>query len=284
MIYLGQRSNRSHVRYSTPERPPLRAPPPMLGASPQLLGAGPLSVGLGLTPERHQQGREELIEGFRISQGEDYQPTLEELQTFGGIASLESSYGRGWSGPMSGSNNWGAITCGKSPDASGACPDGCSPNKDSSPYSGEYVTCFRRWGTPAEGAAGLISFIYKWPEVKAAIQSGNLDEVSWTMRQRSYYLGFKPDPRDAAREHAGALERYVGEITAALGEEPMARRKGEDWQPGEDDALGGLVSSVGGDDAPLVALGVATAGLAVAWKLGLLDAAMAWIRRWRKRR
>jgi len=184
------------------------------------------------SPQLHQTGRQELIDGLKLVGGDSYEPSQEMLQTLGAISDLESSYGRGWSGPMVGSNNWGAITCGKSPDESGACPPGCSPNKDSSPYSGEYVTCFRRWDTPAEGAAGLIKLLSKWPEVIAAIESGNLDEVSWTMRQRNYYLGFKTDPREAAREHAGALEKRTKEIAEALGEPLVAYRKGEDWTPG----------------------------------------------------
>lgn len=195
-------------------------------------GSGALG-GLAGSPQLHQNGRAQLIAGYQLSQGAGYQPTLEELQILGAIADLESSYGRGWSGPMVGSNNWGAITCGKSPDASGACPPGCSPNKDSSPYSGEYVTCFRRWNSPEEGAAALISFLYKWPEVRAAIESGNIDEVSWTMRQRNYYLGFKKDPREASRDHAAALDKRVKEIVAALDEPIKAWRKGEDWQPGQ---------------------------------------------------
>lgn len=185
------------------------------------------------SPQLHQTGREELREGLRIAAGDDYEPPLEMLQTLGAIADLESSYGRGWSGQMVGSNNWGAITCPGYNKETGTCPPGCSPNKDSSPYSGEYVTCFRRYASPADGAAGLITLLSKWPEVIAAIESGNLDEVSWTMRQRNYYLGFKSDPREAAREHAGALEERTKQIAEAMGEPLRAWRKGEDWTPGD---------------------------------------------------
>ena len=186
------------------------------------------------SPQLHTTGRQELIEGVKLVFGDSYNPSLELLQTIGAIADLESSYGRGWGGPMSGSNNWGAITCPGYDQETGTCPPGCSPNKDSSPYSGEYITCFRRWSTPAEGAAGLVKFLSKWPEVMAAIESGNLDEVSWTMRQRNYYLGFKPDPREASRVHAGSLEKRVNEIASALGEPVKAWRKGEDWKPGQE--------------------------------------------------
>ncbi len=186
------------------------------------------------SPQLHQTGRDELREGLRLVAGDDYEPSLEMLQTIGAIADLESSYGRGWSGPMAGSNNWGAITCPGYNKETGTCPPGCSPNKDSSPYSGEYVTCFRRYASPADGAAGIINLLSKWPEVIAAIESGNLDEVSWTMRERNYYLGRKTDHREAAREHAGALEKRTKEIAEAMGEPLRAWRKGEDWKPGDD--------------------------------------------------
>lgn len=185
--------------------------------------------GLEGTPEMHTTGRPQLRAGYLQAQGTE--PSPAELQILGAIADLESNYGRGWSGPMVGSNNWGAITCGASPDESGACPPGCSPNKDSSPYSGEYVTCFRRWATPEEGAAGLVKLLYKWPEVVEAIQAGDIDEVSWRMRQRSYFLGTDPDPRKAAATHAGALDRKVGEIVEALGE-PRAAFRGGPAAPG----------------------------------------------------
>lgn len=176
------------------------------------------------TPEMHLTGRDQLRAGYLQARGEE--PSLAELQILGAIADLESNYGRGWSGPMSGSNNWGAITCGKNPDESGQCPPGCSPNKDSSPYSGEYVTCFRRWATPEEGAAGLVKLIYKWPEVVEAIQAGDIDETSWRMRQRSYYLGTDPDPRKAADKHASTVDARVEQIVEALGEPRVARRGG----------------------------------------------------------
>lgn len=216
----------------------------------------------------HQTGRQQLLEGFAISQGADYQPSLEELQILGSIADLESNYGRGWSGPMTGSNNWGAITCPGYDQETGTCPAGCSPNKDSSPYSGEYVTCFRRYASPSDGAAGLISFIYKWPEVQAAIKTGNIDEVSWTMRQRSYFLGFKTDPREAARDHAKSLDMRVGEIVSALGEEQKAWRKGEDWQPGDDAGTPGGAQG-GGGTSDLIAYSAAAAGTLYLWKSGL---------------
>lgn len=245
-----------------------------------MLGA---AVGLGDAADSHRRSRQELIDGFHIALGDDYTPTLEELQAFGAIGTLESSYGRGWSGPMSGSNNWGAITCGSKPDDSGQCPAGCSPNKDTSPYSGEYVTCFRRYGSPAEGAAGLISFIYKWPEVQEAIKSGNLDEVSWTMRQRSYFLGFKTDPREAARDHAAAIEKHAAAIAEANGEPVKAWRKGEDWTPGDDaetpggggDVLGGVVS-----DGTLETAAIFGGALLLLWKTGVLGRMATMARRW----
>lgn len=205
----------------------------------------------------HVTGREQLRAGYVMQQGQE--PSLAELQILGAISDLESNYGRGWSGPMVGSNNWGAITCGKNPDESGACPPGCSPNKDSSPYSGEYVTCFRRWATPEEGAAGLVKLIYKWPEVVEAIQAGDIDATSLRMRQRSYYLGTDPDPRKAAATHAGALDKRVGEIIAALGEPRAAQRGGAPETPGSN-----LASSTG--NAAKAALFVAL--LAVLYQAG----------------
>lgn len=264
----------AHLSRAVPRRTAtLQAPPPARPRRHVWRCAGfhqALRAGLAGTPEMHQTGRGQLVEGFKIALGDDYQPTLEELQILGAIADLESNYGRGWSGPMQGSNNWGAITCpGYDPDT-GTCPAGCSPNKDSSPYSGEYVTCFRRWASPADGAAGLISFIYKWPEVQAAIKSGNIDEVSWTMRQRSYFLGFKTDPREAARDHAGALDKRVGEIVSAMGEEQKAWRKGEDWQPGDDAGSPGGAQG-GASSTDLVAYTAAAGGLFYLWRTGALQ-------------
>lgn len=198
-----------------------------------LLSSGKLSS----SDELHRTGRKELIEGAKLYYGSSYQPSLAFLQVVGAIADLESSYGRGWSGEMVGSNNWGAVTCPGYDASTGKCPSGCSPNGDSSPYTGKYVTCFRRYASPAEGAAGILKVIGKWPEVMAAIESGNLDEVSWTMRRRNYYLGFKKDPREASREHAASLETRVRKIAKALGEPVVAKRKGEDWKPGSESSI-----------------------------------------------
>ena len=218
-------------------------------------------AGLEGTPEMHVTGREQLRAGYVLQQGQE--PSPAELQILGAIADLESNYGRGWSGPMVGSNNWGAITCGASPDESGQCPPGCSPNKDSSPYSGEYVTCFRRWATPEEGAAGLVKLIYKWPEVVAAIQAGDIDGTSLGMRKRNYYLGTDPDPLKAAATHAGSLDKRVGEIVAALGE-PRAAFRGGGATPGGEDNL----ASAGGAGGKAAKVVLFAALLAVLYQAG----------------
>lgn len=221
-----------------------------------------------LSTEKQQIDRQAVIDGYeKVFPG--VTPTPEELQIITAIGHLESQGGRGWSGAMVGSNNWGAVQAKCKPDEDGNCCPGSAPYGDSRPTPEgqvKYTWCYKTYATPADGAADIIKTIYRWPNVVAGIRAGNLDEVSWQMRLNGYYEGFTTDKREAARTHAATLDCYVQKMAAALGEPVAAWRKGEDYVPGVDDFLGGG----SGDDGWIAPVAAVVVALLVAAKYGYL--------------
>lgn len=224
-----------------------------------------------LSAAQQQTDRQAVREAYeKVFPG--VEPRLEELQIITAIGHLESQGGRGWSGAMVGSNNWGAVQAKCKPDDQGNCCPGSAPYGDSRPTPEgqiKYTWCYKTYPTPADGAADIIKTIYRWPNVVAGIKAGNLDEVSWQMRLNGYYEGFTTDKREAARTHAATLDCYVQKMAAALGEPVAAWRKGEDYVPGSDGGDSGSGGSSSDDDT-VVVLGTVVMGLLIAAKYGLL--------------
>ena len=185
----------------------------------------------------HRQARTDLMAGWaKARPGEA--PSLAALQVVQAIGAHEGGYGTTWAGDMVGSFNWGAITCGggHSDGAGGyVCPAGCAPNVDSKPTAGgqvKYTTCFRRYASSADGAAGLVAFLAARPRIWTVIGSGDLDAITWAMRQEKYFLGFNANPRTSATQYANALAPQLQAIATANGEPLQVHRGPQDLTTG----------------------------------------------------
>jgi hypothetical protein len=161
-------------------------------------------------------------------------PTLGAVQIVQAIARHETSYGFGWTNQMVGSHNMGAITCAggkKDADGSMTCPASCAPNADSLPTANgqqSYITCFKTYPTPEAGMAGLVAFLHGRPRIWKVLDSGDVDAVTWAMRQEKYFLGFTTDARLAATQYANALWKLLPGIAQANGEAVWAFRGDQD--------------------------------------------------------
>jgi hypothetical protein len=147
-----------------------------------------------------------IVLGFRQALGRN--PTLLEAQFAQAVARGESGYGTGWKDDGVGSNNWGAVQAGRPP---------CDPSTsfiytDTHEDGTKYESCFRRYDTPADGAAGFIKIMMK-ANVLAAANAGDITGVSGSMRANHYFeLGLD--------KHIVALTRNLKAVTTALNE-PM---------------------------------------------------------------
>ncbi len=156
--------------------------------------------------------------------------SLGEKLVVAGISDLETSFGNWGSDPArgAGSNNMGAIT-----DPSyqrGPIefpPNPPSPtqflHEDSRPDPAnpggviKYVTAFRKYATPEAGFVDVAATALK-PNVKAAIASGSLRNVSAAMFANHYYTGVQSTPKANIDAHAKRLIACVSDIVATTGE------------------------------------------------------------------
>ncbi len=160
-----------------------------------------------------------------------------------GISDLETSYGQWGPDPLkgAGSNNMGAIT-----DARYKQGDPPSPTQflhsDTRPWTpqdgGEippdgqihYSTAFVKYPTPAAGFVAVANLALK-PNVKEAIKTGNLRNVSAAMRANRYYFGIHPTKQERLQgmtteqgieknidDHAKRLTQCIADMTKATGE------------------------------------------------------------------
>lgn len=137
------------------------------------------------------------------------------------IGGIESHWGDGWSVTnrwsegISGTNNWGAITAGS--DWTGDTFDHVD-HKWTPSGTIQYVTKFRRYPTPVDGARDLAKLLqYQYPKALAAATAGNWKGASAALYDGGYYSGFKP--RDGAiADHYKQLRKFLLEqgITPAL--------------------------------------------------------------------
>jgi hypothetical protein len=193
-------------------------------------------------------------------------PTKKQLQAVQSIAAFEGGYGRAWHDHvyeatgfmtnMEGSNNWGAVQCQNCKPEDGVCCDGCGYWYDSHPSANGpvyYEQCFRRYDTPAEGAAAILQLFTHMKGVLAVLPTGDIDKIAWAMRQAHYYEGFSTDPQEAADTYAATMYKCAQGTAEALGE-PL-----EVFRGGMDNAVNGTDTTALDPNAPAssVALDVA---------------------------
>lgn len=172
-------------------------------------------------------------------------PTLSEPERLvvRGISDLETSYGQWGSDPLlgAGSNNMGAIT-------DGSYKQGNPPNAnqflhtDTRPWTPEdggeipadgqihYSTAFVKYPTPADGFIAVARTALK-ANVRDAIKTGNLRNVSAAMRANRYFFGIHPTKAERLKgmttaqgieknidDHAKRLSQCIADMTKATGE------------------------------------------------------------------
>ncbi len=127
-----------------------------------------------------------------------------------GVSVLEGNYGSWGNDPLlgAGSNNMGSITDGSyRPGSDPLNPTPPNANqflhKDSRPWTPQdggtippdgqihYVTAFKKYPSPGSGFQDLASVMLK-PNVRQAVSSGSLRNVSAAMRANKYYFGVHP--------------------------------------------------------------------------------------------
>jgi hypothetical protein len=152
------------------------------------------------------------------------------------IAFFETNYGQGWKeGEGKGSNNWGAITIKRRSEPSDDCV-GAFAHKDSrfDDELGrvvEYVTCFKEYPTPEEGAADVVRVALR-SNVRAALPS--LRAAVAGMHANGYFTGTKPTAAENVDAYSAALTRALVSIRKATGEPDPFVIAGE---PPDSDAL-----------------------------------------------
>lgn len=141
-----------------------------------------------------------------------------------GISDLETSFGNWGSDPArgAGSNNMGAITDpnytqGHEASANQFLHEDSRPDPKNPGGVIKYVTAFRKYATPEAGFVDVAATALK-PNVKAAIATGSLRNVSAAMFANHYYTGVQSTPKANIDAHAKRLIACVSDIVAATGE------------------------------------------------------------------
>jgi hypothetical protein len=127
------------------------------------------------------------------------------LQAVQAIARHES--GPGYGDGMGGANNWGSIHCTSGPP----CGEGCVEHQDTDATGQPYVTCFRRYATPEEGARDLIRELLRRGPVRQVLGSGNATAIASAMRATKYFEA----PTDV---YSHAIARNARAVASAVGE------------------------------------------------------------------
>jgi hypothetical protein len=165
----------------------------------------------------HEDARRYLTAGYLAEFGSP--PSLSVVQGVQAVAWHETNYGAGWRNAGVGSNNWGAIQCGRTP---------CDPaseffytdtHPDSSGGSTRYEICFCKYASPEAGARALVRQLYKRSSATlTAAKSGDLHAFAAAMHAAHYYEGSGRTVEDRIRGYEDALRRAIARFTAALGE------------------------------------------------------------------
>ena len=139
-----------------------------------------------------------------------------EVKALAGVACLETSYGDGWKGAGKGSNNMGAIQCGKCWGGARFSYFDTHPNADGT--STRYQVDFRAYPTPEEGWADLQRVVYEVCNrkiVRAAARDCDWYGVSKALYQTRYYEGFGSTPGARIGNHHRALARAIAAADGA---------------------------------------------------------------------
>lgn len=148
-------------------------------------------------------------------------PARGEIWALAGVACLETNYGQGWKGVGAGSNNMGAIQCGKSWTGERFRYTDTHPNADgtSTPYSID----FRKYPTPLDGWIDLVKAAYVnrgRESVRQCAESENWYGVSAALHNTGYYEGFGKTVGDRIHNHCLALEGAIARANLETGEVP----------------------------------------------------------------
>jgi len=108
-----------------------------------------------------------------------HEPTRRLLQALGGIASLESYYGKL-------GNNWGSIQC---VPAKPPCAPGCMELQDRDADGNAYRACYRTWPTPEDGARDYVKNLMTRGNgiVRKALENGTPLEIAQAMKATGYF-------------------------------------------------------------------------------------------------
>ena len=163
------------------------------------------------------------MEAFRKVMHRD--PTIAEIQYVHSVAWRESNYGLGWKGTdLEGSNNWGAVHCNNPNQA------GCIKHVDVRSDGSSYVSYFRTFPTPVDGAANTIRNVFGSGRPKTAqilAEGGTVYDACYAMRREHYYEETCPKARNkygAKRVVKSGISPDLDEATRACAEECITKR------------------------------------------------------------
>ncbi len=167
---------------------------------------------------KHSDMRLLLRDAFARVFGRD--ATLPELQCLQAVASLESAYGTGWKPPGNGSHNYGAIQAGSSWSGPTFGYTDTRPNADGT--STPYVTKFRKYATPIDGAIDLVKVVYvnRGRDRLALAPAGKGDTLGFSrgLHASGYYEGFGKTVEDRIANHHKAVVASIRAQALALHE------------------------------------------------------------------
>jgi hypothetical protein len=148
------------------------------------------------------------------------EPTTPEVQCLQAVASLESAYGQGWKPPGNGSHNFGAIQAGSSWNGPTFQYTDTTPQADGS--SKPYVTKFRKYATPIDGAVDLVKVVYiNRGRDKATLPpatEGDTLGFSRGLHSTGYYEGFGRTVDDRIANHHKSVMASIRAQALALSE------------------------------------------------------------------
>lgn len=157
-------------------------------------------------------------------------PGRAELQTVLAISRLETSLAVGWSGAMAGSNNFGAVQCGRGAGVTYQCV----PHGDRHADGTAYTTGFRYY-VDAQGRSaeenGAIDFLKQISAparpltARALVTNQGAQQVAAAMRRERYYEGDARGGKDPVVGYTDAIMRNATIVAQELGE-PLAVRRG----------------------------------------------------------
>ncbi len=120
------------------------------------------------------------------------------------VAGVESGYG------AVSTNNWGSIQCGHGPP----CGNDCVPLGDTHADGEGYTWCYRRYGTPREGALSLAQLLVKRIGLET-LSSGEPRHTAAAMKRAGYY-------ELEESKYADALSARYRDVLTAMGVSPAA--------------------------------------------------------------